>query len=72
MDPSFLSLLEHGGLIAALCLAVGYLNRRNDQLTAKVEINYNAQLTDVRRRLEECEKDREKLHAKIADILKDE
>ncbi len=59
-------------MIAALCLAVGYLNRRNDQLTAKVEINYNAQLTDVRRRLEECEKDREKLHAKIADILKDE
>ena len=72
MDPSFLSLLEHGGLIAALCLAVAYLNKRNDNLTAKVELNYNAQLTDVRRRLVECEKDRENLHAKIADILKSE
>ena len=59
-------------MIAALCLAVGYLNRRNDQLTAKVELNYNAQLTDVRRRLEECEKDREALHEKIAHIHKHE
>ena len=72
MDPSFVSLIEHGGLIAALCLAVGYLNRRNDQLTAKVELNYNAQLSDVRRRLEECEKDREALHEKIAHIHKHE
>jgi hypothetical protein len=72
MDPSLISLLEHGGLIAALCLAVAYLNKRNDVLTAKVEMNYNAQLTDVRRRLVECERDREKLHDKIAAILKDE
>lgn len=72
MDPSLISLLEHGGLIAALCLAVAYLNKRNDVLTAKVEINYNAQLTDVRRRLVACEQDREKLHDKIAAILKDE
>ena len=72
MDPSLISLLEHGGLIAALCLAVAYLNKRNDVLTAKVEINYNAQLTDVRRRLVACEQDREKLHEKIAAILKDE
>ena len=72
MDPSLISLLEHGGLIAALCLAVAYLNKRNDVLTAKVEMNYNAQLTDVRRRLVACEQDREKLHDKIAAILKDE
>ena len=72
MDPSLVSLLEHGGLIAALCLAVAYLNKRNDVLTAKVEMNYNAQLTDVRRRLVECEQDREKLHDKIAAILNDE
>lgn len=72
MDPSLISLTEHGGLIAALCTAVAYLNKRNDVLTAKVEMNYNAQLTDVRRRPVECERDREKLHEKIAAILKDE
>tara|TARA_R100000234_G_scaffold116942_1_gene94688 strand:+ start:1102 stop:1323 length:222 start_codon:yes stop_codon:yes gene_type:complete len=69
VDPSFVSLLENGGLIAALCVAVWFLNRRNDALTQKVENNYDAQLTDVRRRLEACEQDREKLHDQIASIL---
>ncbi len=73
MDPSFVSLLENGGLIAALCVAVWFLNRRNDALTQKVENNYDAQLTDVRRRLVACEQDREKLRDQIAAILqKDE
>ena len=72
MDPSFVSLLENGGLIAALCVAVWFLNRRNDALTLKVEQNYDAQLTDVRRRLVACEQDREKLHDKITAILEDQ
>tara|TARA_R100001510_G_scaffold23203_1_gene20361 strand:+ start:586 stop:834 length:249 start_codon:yes stop_codon:yes gene_type:complete len=72
VDPSFVSLLENGGLIAALCAAVWFLNRRNDALTLKVEQNYDAQLTDVRRRLVACEQDREKLHDKIQSILKDQ
>ena len=73
MDPSFVSLVENGGLIAALCVAVWFLNRRNDALTQKVENNYDAQLTDVRRRLVACEQDREKLRDQIAAILqKDE
>tara|TARA_Y100001937_G_scaffold102949_1_gene141742 strand:+ start:592 stop:813 length:222 start_codon:yes stop_codon:yes gene_type:complete len=73
VDPSFVSLLENGGLIAALCVAVWFLNRRNDALTQKVENNYDAQLTDVRRRLVACEQDREKLRDQIAAILqKDE
>ena len=73
MDPSFVSLIENGGLIAALCVAVWFLNRRNDALTQKVENNYDAQLTDVRRRLVACEQDREKLRDQIAAILqKDE
>ena len=68
-----MSLLENGGLIAALCVAVWFLNRRNDALTQKVENNYDAQLTDVRRRLVACEQDREKLRDQIAAILqKDE
>ena len=71
MDPSLLSLVEHGGLIAVLVIAVGYLNRRNDVLTAKCEQNYDAQLCDVRRRQEECERDREHLHGQIAAILAD-
>jgi len=71
VDPSFVSLLENGGLIAALCVAVWFLNRRNDALTLKVEQNYDAQLTDVRRRLVACEQDREKLHDKITAILED-
>tara|TARA_R100000657_G_C4659846_1_gene103655 strand:- start:116 stop:337 length:222 start_codon:yes stop_codon:yes gene_type:complete len=73
VDPSFVSLVENGGLIAALCVAVWFLNRRNDALTQKVENNYDAQLTDVRRRLVACEQDREKLRDQIAAILqKDE
>ena len=72
MDPSILSLLEHGGLMAALVVAVAFLNKRNDALTQKVEQNYNAQLEDVRRRLSDCERDRESLHAKIAEILQDD
>tara|TARA_R100000697_G_scaffold76871_1_gene89112 strand:- start:186 stop:407 length:222 start_codon:yes stop_codon:yes gene_type:complete len=73
VDPSFVSLIENGGLIAALCVAVWFLNRRNDALTQKVENNYDAQLTDVRRRLVACEQDREKLRDQIAAILqKDE
>ena len=71
MDPSLLSLAEHGGLIGALCCAVWFLNRRNDLLTAKCEQNYDAQLCDVRRRQEECERDREHLHGQIAAILAD-
>ena len=72
MEQSIFSLVEHGGLIAALCLAVWFLNKWNDALTQKVEQNYDAQLTDVRRRLQDCEEDRELLHQKIADILADE
>ena len=72
VDPSTVSLLENGGLIAALCVAVWFLNRRNDVLTQKVEQNYDAQLTDVRRRLVACEQDREKLHDKITAILEDQ
>jgi len=72
VDPSIFSLIEHGGLIAALCLAVWFLNKRNDVLTQKVENNYDAQLTDVRRRLVECERDRQQLHDKIAAILQDD
>ena len=71
MDPTLTNLVEHGGLIAALCVAVWFLNKRNDVLTQKVENNYDAQLTDVRRRLVACEQDREKLHDKIAAILQD-
>ena len=71
MDTTILTLIEHGGRSVALCVAVWFLNRRNDALTQKVEQNYDAQLCDVRRRLEECEQDREKLHDKIASILLD-
>ena len=69
MDPNIFSLIEGGGVIAALCVAVWFLNRRNDVLTQKVEQNYDAQLTDVRRRLVACEQDREKLHDQIHSIL---
>ena len=72
VDPNFFSLIEHGGLVGALCLAVWFLNRRNDVLTAKVENRYDAELTDVRRRQEECERDREQLHRQIAAILQDD
>ena len=48
------------------------MNKRNDVLTQKVENNYDAQLTDVRRRLEACEQDREKLHDQIAAILQED
>ena len=72
MDPSLISLLEHGGLIGALVLAVGYLNRRNDVLTGKVEARYDAELCDLRRRQEECEEDRKNLHVQIASMLRDD
>ena len=71
MDASLISLLEHGGLIAALVLAVGYLNRRNDVLTGKVEARYDAELCELRRRQEECEEDRKALHAQIASMLRE-
>tara|TARA_R110002051_G_scaffold154782_1_gene226934 strand:- start:1239 stop:1463 length:225 start_codon:yes stop_codon:yes gene_type:complete len=69
MDPSVVQLVENGGLIGVLCGAVWFLNRRNDVLTGKVENRYDAELCDVRRRQEECEQDREKLHDQIAAIL---
>lgn len=54
-----ISVLESGGLLGVLVFAVAYLNRRNDVLTSKVENRYDAELCDVRRRQEECERDRE-------------
>ena len=72
MDPSVLQLLENGGLIGALCVAVWFLNRRNDVLTSTVENRYDAELSDVRRRQEECERDREQLHGQIRAILAEE
>jgi hypothetical protein len=72
VDPSLLELIENGGLIAVLCIAIHILNKRNDLLTAKVESRYDAELTDVRRRQEECELDRKNLHSQIAAILKDD
>ena len=64
-----ISVLESGGLLGVLVFAVAYLNRRNDVLTSKVERRYDAELCDVRRRQEECERDRENLHTQIAAIL---
>ena len=64
-----ISVLESGGLLGVLVFAVAYLNRRNDVLTSKVETRYDAELCDVRRRQEECERDRENLHTQIAAIL---
>ena len=66
-----ISVLESGGLIGVLVVCVAYLNRRNDQLTRKVETRYDVELCDVRRRQEECERDRENLHCQIAAILAD-
>jgi hypothetical protein len=37
----------------------------------KVESRYDAELCEVRRRLDSCEKDREKLHDTITAILQD-
>ena len=67
-----LSFLENSGLVGALCMAVWFLNRRNDVLTSKVENRYDAELCEVRRRQEECERDREDLHRQIAAILAEE
>jgi len=67
-----ISVLESGGLLGVLVFAVAYLNRRNDVLTSKVENRYDAELCDVRRRQEECERDRENLHTQIAAILQDD
>ena len=72
MDPSVLELVESGGLIGALCVAVWFLNKRNDVLTSKVEARYDAELCDVRRRQEEGVRDRENLHKQIAAILAEE
>ncbi len=69
MDPNIFSLLEHGGLIGALCAAVWFLNNRNDRLSLRVEQRYDAELCEVKRRLDDCEEDRQKLHDKIAAIL---
>ena len=71
MDPSLLELIENGGLIAVLCIAIHILNKRNDRLTKMVETRYDVELCEVRRRQEECERDRENLHSQIAAILKD-
>ncbi len=65
------SLVEHGGLIGLLCLACWFLSRRNDVLVNKVESRYDAELCEVRRRLDSCEQDREKLHDTITAILQD-
>ena len=67
-----INVLESGGLLGVLVFAVAYLNRRNDVLTSKVENRYDAELCDVRRRQEECERDRENLHNQIAAILQDD
>jgi len=67
-----INVLESGGLLGVLVFAVAYLNRRNDVLTSKVENRYDAELCDVRRRQEECERDRENLHTQIAAILQDD
>mgnify|MGYP003149728643 CR=1 FL=1 len=69
MDPSVLQLIENGGLIGALCAACWFLSRRNEILITKVESRYDAELSDMRRRQTDCERDRENLHAKIAAIL---
>jgi hypothetical protein len=72
VDPSIIAVLESGGLIGVLVIAVTYLNRRNDQLSLRIENRYDAELCIVRRRQEECERDREDLHREIAAILKDD
>ena len=72
MDANLFELVESGGLVAALCFCVWFLNRRNDALTSKVENRYDAELSDLRRRQEECEEDRKNLHVQIASMLRED
>jgi len=64
------SLFDKGLTIGILALAVWFLNRRNDSLTEKLATAQEAEMKQVRERLQDCEDDRAQIRRE-KDALQD-